>query len=77
MKVIQKYTLTLNFLKKYKSWTFQKHIDLQSQADYDDKKNSKKNLHTLEDGASGVQVGDIKQVTCQNNCLKYNKITSN
>jgi hypothetical protein len=26
------------------------------------KKNSKKILHILEDGASGVQVGDIKQV---------------
>ena len=25
--------------------------------------NSKKILHILEDGASGVQVGDIKQVT--------------
>ena len=25
-------------------------------------KNSKKNLHILEDGASGVQVGDIEQV---------------
>ena len=29
---------------------------------YDDKINSKKSLHILEDGASGVQVGDIEQV---------------
>ena len=40
-----------------------KHINLQSQAVYDDKKNSKKNLHILENGASGVQVGDIEQMT--------------
>ena len=40
-----------------------KNIDLQSQTIYDDKKNSKKGLHILEDYASGVQVGDIKQVT--------------
>ena len=26
------------------------------------KKNSKKSLHILDDGASGVQVGDIEQV---------------
>ena len=32
------------------------------QAIYDDKNNSKKSLHTLEDCASGVQVGDIEQV---------------
>ena len=36
-----------------------KNIVLQSQAIYDDKKNPKKSLHILEDGASGVQVGDI------------------
>jgi len=29
---------------------------------YDDKKDSKKNLHILHDGASGVQVGDIEQL---------------
>ena len=37
-------------------------IDLQSQEIYNDENNSKKNLHSLEDGASGVQVGDIGQV---------------
>ena len=42
-------------------WTFKKHIDLQSQAIYDDKNDSKKSLHILEDSASGVQVGDIEQ----------------
>ena len=40
-----------------------KQIDLQSLAIYDDKNNSKKSLHILEDGVSGVQVGDIEQVT--------------
>ena len=39
-----------------------KHIDLHSQEIYDDKKNSKKSLHILEDGTSGVQVGDIEQM---------------
>ena len=37
-------------------------IDLQKQANYDDKENSKKILHILEDATSGVQVGDIEQV---------------
>ena len=46
--------------------TWKKHIDLQSQAIYDDKKNSKDSLHILEDGASGVRVGDIKQTIVQN-----------
>jgi hypothetical protein len=43
-----------------------KHIDLQSQAIYDDKNNSKNVLHILKDGASDVQVGDIEQVNVQN-----------
>ena len=34
-----------------------------SQAILDDKNNSKKFLYILEDVASGVQVGDTKQVT--------------
>ena len=38
---------------------FNKHIDPQSEAIYGDKK---KSLHILEDGASGVQVGDVAQV---------------
>ena len=41
----------------------EKYTDLQSRAIYDDKKSSKKNLHILEHGASGVQVGDMKEVT--------------
>ena len=41
---------------------FQKTYQSQSQAIYDDKDNSKKNLHSLEDDASGMQVGDIEQV---------------
>ena len=44
------------------SQTFENHIDLQSQAINDDENNFKKSLHILEDGASGVQVGDIEQV---------------
>ena len=39
-----------------------KTINLQNQAIYDDK-----NPHILEDGASGVQVGDIEP----NNCLQF------
>ena len=38
-----------------------KHINLQSQAIFNDKKNSKKSLHILAGDASGVQVGDIEQ----------------
>ena len=34
----------------------------------------KKSLHVLEDGASGVQVGDIEQVIVWV-CFKYDKIT--
>ena len=33
------------------------------QENYDDEKNFNKSLHILEDGGSGVQVGDIEQVT--------------
>ena len=62
MKVIQNYTLTLDFVKKKIIDISKKHTDLQSQANYDDKKDSKKSLHILEDGASGVQVDDIEQV---------------
>ena len=35
---------------------FKKHIDLQSQAIYDEKKDSKKSLHNLEDCASRAQI---------------------
>ena len=57
MKVIQIYTLSLNIMKK-------KFIE--SQEIYDDKTNSKKCLHILEDGASDVQVGDVAQETIYN-----------
>ena len=43
----------------------QNHVDLQSQAIYDEKKISKKSLHVLEDGASGMQVVVINQVIAQ------------
>ena len=45
--MIQNYTLTLSLVKK-KNNEHCKDIDLQSQAIYEDKKNSKKNLHMLE-----------------------------
>ena len=42
---------------------FKLQIDLQIQASYNENKISKKKLHILEDGTSGVQVGDTEQVT--------------
>ena len=45
-----------------KSLTSKKHTHLQSQAIYFDKNNCNKSIHVFEDGASGVQVGDIEQV---------------
>lgn len=42
-----------------------KHVGLQSQANYEDNKNSKKNLHILEDTTTSVQVVDVKQVIVQ------------
>jgi hypothetical protein len=59
------YALTLNFVKKtnHVHLRKKKHEDLQSLTIYDDKNNFKKNLHNiLEDGACGVQVGNIEQV---------------
>ena len=61
--MIQNYTLNLNIVKKKNHRHFKKQINLQSQANYDDKKNSKKNSHILGDNTSGGQVGDIEQVT--------------
>jgi hypothetical protein len=63
VKVIKNYTLTLNFVKKKNHTHLKKHIDVQSQAIYDDQNNSKKILHFLEDFANGVQVGHIEQIT--------------
>jgi hypothetical protein len=54
VKVIQNYTLTLNLVKEKFIDNDKKHIDLRSRAIYDDKKNSKKSLHILEDNASGT-----------------------
>ena len=51
--------LYTNFEEKKNHRHF-KTYDLQSQQIYDDKNNSKKSPHILEDGASGVQVDDIK-----------------
>ena len=51
------------FCEEIKHIHLKNHIDLQSQANDDDKKDSKKSLHILEDGSRGVQVGDIEQVS--------------
>ena len=56
--------MTKNFID---IWKIKIKIGLQSHTNYDDKYNSKKRLHILEDGASGVQVGDIEQ----GNYLKF------
>ena len=61
MKVIQYYTLTLNFVNK-------KHRQFKNLSIYKAKKIimtqklSKKILHILGNGTSGVQVADIEQV---------------
>ena len=65
MKVIQNYTLTLNFVKKKNHRHF-KYIVIYKAKKIMMTKKSKKNLHILEDGTSGVQVGDIEQVTVSN-----------
>ena len=44
----------------YYIFCLKKRVDLQSQAIYNDKKDSKKSRRILEDSASGVQVGDTK-----------------
>ena len=59
--MIQNYTLTFNCEEKNHSH-FKFILLYESQEIYDDKLNSKKSLYILEDGASGVQVGDIKHV---------------
>ena len=48
--------------RKEKIIHIKKKIDLQSQAIYVDKTNSKKSLHVLKDDISGMQVGNIEQV---------------
>ena len=54
MEAIQNYILILRLWRKKKIVKqFRKYIDLQSQIIYVDKKKFKKNLHILEDGASG------------------------
>ena len=59
-----------------KSWTFEKHIDLQSQVIYVDKVFFYKNLHILQDCASSVHVG-ILNTQLLKICSKYDKTTSN
>jgi hypothetical protein len=61
VKVIQSSALNLKFVKK-KVMDISNSVDLQSQTIYDDPKKIQERLHILEDGASGVQAGDIEQV---------------
>lgn len=53
--------LTLNFVKKNHKH-FLKYINSQSQKNYAEKENLKKNLNILEDGASGYASSDIEEV---------------
>ena len=50
-------------LWRKKSWTFKTYIDLQNQVIFASESLFQRSLHILEDGASGVQIGDIEQVT--------------
>jgi hypothetical protein len=61
VKVIQNYTLSLNFVKK-KNHRHCKNISIYKAKQFMMTKKSKKCPHILEDNASGVQVGDIEQV---------------
>ena len=66
MKVIQNYTLTLNFVKKTIIDILKTYWSTKPHKPWWQKKNSKNNLHILEDNTSGVQVGDIEQVVVKN-----------
>ncbi len=59
MKVIQFYELTLNFVKKKNHRHFKNKLIHKAKQFMMTNKFPKKSLHILEDGASGVQVGDI------------------
>ena len=61
MKVIKKIYTCFEICEENLHRHSKKHIDLQGQPIYDDKKDSKKNLHILENGASGVPISDIEQ----------------
>ena len=72
MEAIQNYILILRLWRKKKIVKqFRKYIDLQSQIIYVDKKKFKKNLHILEDGASGVQVVIVEKCLLKKNWLNY------
>jgi hypothetical protein len=77
VKVIQNYTLTLNFVKKKNHRHFKNILIYKANQIKMTKKNSKKILDIFEDGASGVQVGDIEQVILFIICLKYDQIPLN
>ena len=64
----------LNLWRKKDYKTFEKHIDLQSQAIYVSKKKFKKSLHILEDSVSNVQV-DILNMQSSIICSKYDGST--
>ena len=66
MKVIQNYALSLSFVKK-KFINIQKtYLIYKAKQLMMTKTISRKSLHMLEDNASGVQVGDMKQAAIQN-----------
>ena len=63
---VSKLYTNFEFFLKINTYNTQKHIDLWSQTIDDDKINTKKSLHVLEDNASVVQVGDIEQIIVLN-----------
>ena len=62
MKVIQNFTLTFNFVKKKIINILETTLMYKAKQTMMTKRSSKKSLHILEDGTSGVQVGDFEQV---------------
>jgi hypothetical protein len=63
MIVSQNFTLALKFCEEKYYKHLEKQSNLQSQANRDDKKNSRQvYIYSLEDSASGVQVSNIELV---------------
>jgi hypothetical protein len=66
VKVIQNYALTLSFVKEKVHRHSKSILIYAAKQSMITKTISRKISHILEDNASGVQVGDMKQVTIQN-----------
>ena len=62
--MIPNYRLPLQ-LWKQRSWTFQEHIDLQSQANYVDEYNLERMSSYYRQHASGYESGDMEQEVFQ------------